>query len=196
MAVAGAFDFTTHQPRWSLNPGGGMHIASFTTRPTDFPQASKSFYCSLRSLCCYGMFGTIFFLVPLTGCNGSDAPPVSHGGPVRDHVSLVDTLRAQGLTVEPTGPISQPFFSVPGQTLRVNGQDIQVFEFENPSAARSQAKDISPDGMSISHTVVQWIDPPHFFLSGKILVLYLGTDQELFKKLETVLGKQIAGASS
>ncbi len=172
-----------------------MHRAPFSTRPTGFPEASKGFYCSLRSLCCYGMFGTIFFLFPLTGCNGSDAPPVSHGGPVRDHVSLVDTLRAQGWTVEPTGPVSQPFFPIPGQTLKVNGQDIQVFEFENPSSTKSQAKDISPDGRSIGNTVVQWIEPPHFFLSGKILVLYLGKDPDLLKKLEAVLGQQIAGAS-
>jgi hypothetical protein len=115
---------------------------------------------------------------------------------VRDHVSLVDTLRAQGLTVEPTGPISQPFFSVPGQTLRVNSQDIQVFEYEDSAAMESQAKDISQDGMSIGNTAVQWISPPHFFSSGKIIVLYLGTDATLLKKLETASGKQAAGARS
>jgi hypothetical protein len=100
------------------------------------------------------------------------------------------------LTVEPTGSISQPFFSMPGQTLRVNGQDIQVFEFEDSTSTESQAKEISPDGMSIGHTVVQWISPPHFYATGKIIVLYLGTDPEFLKKLETALGKQIAGAGS
>jgi hypothetical protein len=99
------------------------------------------------------------------------------------------------LTVEPTGPISQPFFSVPGQILRVNSQDIQVFEFEDASSTKSQAKEISPDGMSIGNTVVQWIDPPHFFSTGKILVLYVGTDTSLLRQLEIALGKQIAGAS-
>lgn len=173
-----------------------MNVPSFSARPADFQKASNSFHCRRRSLCFYAICGTIFFLFSLTGCNGSDAPSVSHGGPVRDHVSLVDTLRAQGLTVEPTGPISQPFFPISGQTLRVNGQDIQVFEFKNPSAAQSQAKEISADGMSIGNTVVQWISPPHFFATEKILVLYLGTDQELLKKLETALGKQIAGAKS
>ena len=173
-----------------------MDVDSLSIHPTDFPKAFKIFHSRLRSFCFYGMWGTIFFLFSLTGCNGSDAPPVSHGGPVRDHVSLVDTLRAQGLTVKPTGPVSQPFFPIPGQALRVNDQDIQVFEFEDSSAAQSQAKEISSDGMSVGNTVVQWINPPHFFLSGKILVLYLGIDAELLKKLETALGKQIAGAGS
>ena len=127
------------------------------------------------------------------GCNGSDTTPVSHGGPVRDHVSLVDTLRAQGLTVVPTGQISQPFFPMPGQTLQVNGQDVQVFEFKDSSVTKSHAKEISPDGKSIQNTAIQWISPPHFFSTGKIIVLYLGTDPTLLRELEMVMGKQIAG---
>lgn len=173
-----------------------MDRAHLSTPYPDSPISFKTFHDRLRSLCFYGMCGTIVFLCSSTGCNGSDTPQTSHGGPVRDHVSLVDTLRAQGLTVEPTGSISQPFFPIPGQALRVNDQDIQVFEFEDPSAVQSQAKDISPDGMSVGNTLVQWINPPHFFLSGKVIVLYLGTDAELLKKLETALGKQIAGAGS
>lgn len=173
-----------------------MTVPHLSTHSLDLPKAFKILYWKLRSLCFYATCGTIFTLFSMTGCNGSDAPTVSHGGPVRDHVSLVDTLRAQGLTVEPTGPISQPFFSVPGQTLRVNSQDIQVFEYEDSAAMESQAKDISQDGMSIGNTAVQWISPPHFFSSGKIIVLYLGTDATLLKKLETALGKQAAGAGS
>ena len=129
------------------------------------------------------------------GCNGSDNPIVSHGGPVHDHVSLVDALRAQGLTVEPTGPVSQPFFPISGQALTVNGQDIQVFEFDDPSATESQVNEISPDGMTIGGTAVHWIGPPHFFSTGKIIVLYVGTNPMLLEQLEMALGKQIAGAS-
>ncbi len=104
--------------------------------------------------------GMFVFLLVAVGCNGSETTPVSHGGPARDHVSLVDTLRAQGLTVEPTGPISQPFFPMPGQTLQVNGQDVQVFEFKDSSATKSHAKEISPDGKTIHRTAIQWISPP------------------------------------
>jgi len=173
-----------------------MDIALLSTHSPDLPKNLKVFPGKLQSFCFYGMRGIILFLFSLIGCNGSDPAPVSHGGPVRDHVSLVDTLRGQGLTVEPTGPISQPFFSMPGQTLRVNGQDIQVFEFKDSTSTESQAKEISTDGMSVGNTVIQWISPPHFFATGKIIVLYLGTDAELLKNLETALGKQIAGAGS
>ena len=172
-----------------------MNVLPLSLRLQDFPNDMKHCQSRLRSFCFFGMCETIFVLLSLTGCNASDPTPVSHGGPVQDHVSLVDTLRAQGLMVEPTGPISQPFFSVPGQTLQVNGQDIQVFEFADASSMKSQAKEISQDGMSIGNTVVQWISPPHFFSTGKIIVLYLGTDTELLKQLETALRKQMAGAN-
>ena len=42
-------------------------------------------------------------------------PIVSHGGPVKDYVSLVDNLRAAGATVDPAGTVSQPFFAPQGQ---------------------------------------------------------------------------------
>jgi len=150
----------------------------------------------LRSLNTFFISLLLLFLLVSVGCNGSDNTTVSHGGPVRDHVSLVDTLRAQGLTVEPTGPVTQPFFSAPGQILHVNGQDIQVFEFEDAASANSKAKDISPDGMSVGNTAIQWINPPHFFSTGKIIVLYLGSDPTLLRQLEVAMGKQIAGGTS
>ena len=148
-----------------------------------------------RPLNTFFISGMLLFLLASVGCNGSDTTTVSHGGPVRDHVSLVDTLRAQGLTVEPTGPISQPFFPMPGQALKVNEEKIQVFEFADSSAARSQSETISPDGLSIDQTIIQWINPPHFFSTGKIIVLYVGSDPALLGQLEVAMGKQIAGGT-
>ena len=43
--------------------------------------------------------------------NAPTTPIVSHGGPVKDYVSLVDGLRAAGATVDPAGTLSQPFFA-------------------------------------------------------------------------------------
>jgi len=57
---------------------------------------------------------------------------------------LVDTLRAKGMKVEPTGPILQPFFHISGQMLRVNNEDIQVFEFQNSSASSTTRQLANP----------------------------------------------------
>ncbi|MCA9473651.1 MAG: hypothetical protein MRJ96_08705 [Nitrospirales bacterium] len=150
------------------------------------------FGCSLRQGVMATVFATVVTLT-LLSCNGAESPVNSHGGPAQDHVSLVDNLRAQGLTVSPTGSISQPFFAVPGQILRVNGQDIQVFEYASSSAAQTQAHSISPDGKAIDDTIVGWVGPTHFYQNGKILVLYIGSDQTVLKTLGTLLGPQIAG---
>ncbi|RIK42991.1 MAG: hypothetical protein DCC55_06920 [Chloroflexi bacterium] len=44
-------------------------------------------------------------------------PVVSHGGPVEDYISLIDNLRAAGATVEPVGPVAQPFLAINGQVI-------------------------------------------------------------------------------
>ena len=62
-------------------------------------------------------------------------PAISHGGPVRDYISLVDNLRATGANIQPAGDITQPFFSVKGLFITVNGSDVQVFEYADADAA-------------------------------------------------------------
>jgi hypothetical protein len=124
-------------------------------------------------------------------------PIVSHGGPVVDYASLVDALRAAGATVEPAGEILQPFFAPPGQALKVNGADVQVFEFIDEDQAEAAASQVAPDGGSFSGpdgvSQVGWIDTPHFFKSGRLIVMYVGSDPAVTGLLEPVLGQQFAG---
>ena len=66
-------------------------------------------------------------------------PIVSHGGPVEDYVSLIDSLRGAGAIVEPGDQVEQAFFIVKGQIIKVNGADVQVFEYENAEAMEADA---------------------------------------------------------
>lgn len=118
---------------------------------------------------------------------------VSHDGPVEDYVSLIDNLRAEGATVEPVGEVEQVFFSVKGQSIKVNSADVQVFEYADTSAAETDAALVAPDGGSIGTTMVTWVAVPHFYRTGKIIVLYVGTDPALIGTLEKVMGPQFAG---
>ena len=120
-------------------------------------------------------------------------PAASHGaGQVTDLVSLVDTLRAQGLKVQPSGEVEQPFFDVTGSMLTVNSADVQVFEFADPSAAKDAMAKIGPDGNPAT-TIVEWVAPPHFYQAGRIVVLYIGQDTAIIKALTAALGEQVAG---
>jgi hypothetical protein len=110
-----------------------------------------------------------------------------------DYVGLLDKLRAKGLKAERGDEIAQPFFSVKGKTISADGESLQVFEYANESDAEAQAKLVDLRGDSVGTTMVNWVDDPHFYRGGKLIVLYVGTNQDVIKALEDVLGPQFAG---
>ncbi|MBI2125842.1 MAG: hypothetical protein HYU02_00785 [Thaumarchaeota archaeon] len=122
-------------------------------------------------------------------------PPVSHGGPVKDYVSLVDALRAKGLKVEPSGKLSQPFFAIEAQVIDVNGQKLQVYEYASEASMNDEASKVSPDGGSVRNSMISWVESPHFYKIGKIIVLYVGKDSTIINALNDVVGPQFAGRS-
>lgn len=139
-----------------------------------------------------GVF-VILLLIGLAGCGGSSPPPASHGGPVKDYVSLTDHLRAAGASVVPAGTVTQPFFSVTGQVITVNGEQVQVYEYANEDSANADAARIAPGGDMVGNTIIDWVAPPHFYRKSRIIVLYVGTNTSVMRVLQTVLGSQYAG---
>jgi hypothetical protein len=75
---------------------------------------------------------------------------------VRDPDALVEALKAQGLSVERAGDVSQPFFSVGGRALTVNGENVQVFRYATAEAAEREAGQVSPDGSGTATSMVSW----------------------------------------
>ncbi len=112
---------------------------------------------------------------------------------VKDFKGLIEKLRTGGTTVKQGEKISQPFFSVEGQTLNVGGESVQVFQYGNAEIAEKEAKQISPQGTSVGTTMVTWVAPPHFYRNDKLIVLYVGKNSEIIKALENALGRQFAG---
>jgi len=126
------------------------------------------------------------------GWGGPPPPLVSHGGPAVDYVSLIDNLRANAI-VNPEGEIEQPFFSVTGFSIQVNGASVQVFEYNSAEDAEADASLVSPNGRSIGTSMPFLGDAPHFYYKEKIIVLYVGDDPAIEELLEFVLGRQFAG---
>lgn len=120
-------------------------------------------------------------------------PTVSPGALARDYASLVASLKATGVTVEPGDEVEQPFFSVTGRTIKVNGQDVQVFEYPDTASADAEAAQVSPDGSAVGTTMMTWTAPPHFYKGGRVIVLYVGTDASVIAALKAALGAQFAG---
>ncbi len=129
------------------------------------------------------------------GCS-NEKPTVAHNGPATDYVSLVDNLRQDGATVEPAAEVSQPFFAVNGSIIVVNGEDVQVFEYADAVAAAAEAVLVSSDGSSVGTSMVGWVATPHFYNTGRLIVLYVGDSAAVTDALESALGSQFAGRSA
>jgi hypothetical protein len=129
----------------------------------------------------------------LSGC-GNGATPSPTGAPVvEDQASLLVALQAAGATAEVADTIIQDFFTPEGSIIKVNGQDVQVFEYESAEAMEAEAAQVAPDGGSVGTAMMMWMDAPHFYKTGRILVLYVGSDTTVPGLLENVIGPQFAG---
>ena len=116
------------------------------------------------------------------------APVLSHGGPVRDHVSFVDSLRARGFHVEPVDSTTLPLLSVPGTRLSVAGgtlaaaAELSSFNYDDTDlgrdgrqVAQDDAARVSPDGGSArtatGAVTVDFVAPPHLYRRERVIVL-------------------------
>jgi hypothetical protein len=147
----------------------------------------------------------LVFALMMSGCGNASTPvsPTASTEPaitettepviVEDQASLIAALQAAGATVETGEPISQVFFSPEGSIIKVNGADGQVFEYESVEAMENEAAQVAPDGGSIGTSMVTWMDTPHFYKAGHIIVLYVGSDESVLSLLENALGPQFAG---
>lgn len=107
--------------------------------------------------------------------------------------SLQEALNASGAEVELGNSVEQVFFAVKGQILKVNGADVQVFEYESAEAMEAEAALVSADGGSVGTSMMMWMATPHFFKSGRALALYVGDDAAILDLLKGALGEQFAG---
>lgn len=119
----------------------------------------------------------------------SPADPVA----VEDLGTLSKALRDAGAIIESNETIQQEFFTVEGRILKVNGADVQVFEYKSSEAMEAEAVLVAPDGGSVGTSMMMWMATPHFFKTGRVLVLYVGDDAATLDLLKATLGEQFAG---
>ncbi len=134
---------------------------------------------------------TVLLVAAACDAGPSSTPPSSHGGPVRDQPSLIDALRASGLSVNPVARLQQPVLSGSGETVQVNRETIQVYEFADGKAAQDEAAKVQPNG-TVPGVTVNWPGQPHFYRKERIVVIYPGNDQAVLTALEAALGKPFA----
>ncbi|MGQ0794850.1 MAG: hypothetical protein ACT4N5_01535 [Nitrosopumilaceae archaeon] len=112
---------------------------------------------------------------------------------VHDYASLIDALEKKGITAEGVEILEDSSFSVPTLVISVNGENLQVYEFSSATEAQNAALLVSEDGTEIGTSIIRWIDTPHFYTQGNLIVLYVGHTQEMLNLLESLLDRQFAG---
>jgi hypothetical protein len=131
-----------------------------------------------------------------SGCanisQAASAAPTTEPLAVEDKASLISALEAAGATVKIGHSVSQAFFTPDGSIIKVNGADVQAFEYESPEEMENEVSQVSSDGSTIRTSMVTWIDAPHFYEAGRIFVLYVGSDAPVLDLLEGTLGPQFA----
>jgi hypothetical protein len=135
------------------------------------------------------------YVQSLSKLPSSDEPITSFDGMAIDYPTLIAAIQSRGVSVEPVEeiPSESSFFSVPTKVISVGGADVQVFEFASESDASAASLTISKDGTEVGTSIIRWMDTPHFYTNGKLIVLYVEQNPEIVNLLESFLGKQFAG---
>ncbi|RDJ31278.1 MAG: hypothetical protein DWQ18_03300 [Crenarchaeota archaeon] len=123
----------------------------------------------------------------------SNEPVQYFDGIVNDYVTFLEAINSRGLTFELIETVDDSSFSVPMKTLSISGIETHVYEFETEQDAQMASKTVSSDGTQIGNNVIRWMDTPHFYTQGKIIVLYVGQNPEITSLLDSLLGSQFAG---
>jgi hypothetical protein len=87
---------------------------------------------------------------------------------------FVEAFDNKGLrvTVGDELPIaSNPFFSVPGRVVFVNGAHLNAFEYPSADAAAADAAQVSTAGQ-FRFVLITWISTPRFYRQDRLIALY------------------------
>lgn len=138
---------------------------------------------------------SLMFLASCTSGEGKDGNNSNGLEMGLDRAMFLAKLSDKGASIENQEAVAYEFFSVEGMNVNVNGKRITIFEYPSVKAAEMDSSAIT-DGFEFEakngvRMMVDWIDMPHFYREGKIIVLYVGRDQKTLSLLEEILGKRV-----
>ena len=133
------------------------------------------------------------------GADSPTAPPTPTALPTESPIShgpagLVADLRALGIEAEEKSQFSAEPLSTLGVQLCVAGEPVQVYVYGTPQEAAAVAAQIDPEDPSHlgRGAIIDWAGDPKFWLRDRILVLYLGTDEDVQAALVSLMGEPFA----
>jgi hypothetical protein len=102
-------------------------------------------------------------------------------------------LRAAGAAVRETGEFSTEPLGGQGIGLCVAGQQVRVYIYPTPEDRETVASRVDPtDPSNLGTSIVEWAGNPKFWQTGRIIVLYLGSDPAVESGISAILGQPFA----
>ena len=77
---------------------------------------------------------------------------------------------------------------------------INVYIYEDNMQMEEYSEYIADDGCSYNkkgdEIVISWVNVPHFYKKGNMIINYVGTDKNILEDLNDIFGEQFAGENS
>lgn len=116
-----------------------------------------------------------------------------------DIQSVLSGLESRFGQLGKSGVLSDSIFGVDAKLALAGDAEVQLYEFGDADQAKKASGRVSPDGGTItsadgqSVSSVRWIGPPHFYLRGNLITLYVGDSIEITEVLDSMAGEKFAG---
>ena len=96
--------------------------------------------------------------------------------------------------------VKKNFIPTIRKRMIIGEESIDIYLYSNNKKMENDAENIDSGGCQytstgiFSRTVnVSWVSEPHFYKKGKIIVLYVGTNEKIISDLKDILGEEFAG---
>lgn len=122
------------------------------------------------------------------------------GKGLSDKTALIEELESRSYRLQEVKQAAgdKQDFGVSRQIIITDKAYFTVYEFNSEEEAKLNASYISSSGSSIKtpkmSRYINWANHPHFYQSGKLIVLYVGRDVKVLYDLRIIMGRQTAGA--
>ncbi len=120
-----------------------------------------------------------------------DMPSV---GPDSDLNVFISHLTGSNLSVGAMKPVSRKNFTVGGEMVVMNGDNIQVFEYGDHTGALGDATSLAAKYLS-SWRSASWKKNIHLYVDGKFVVFYMGSHADILGSLEQNAGLSMMDTS-
>ena len=101
---------------------------------------------------------------------------------------LIAALQSAGVQTSETAKVALPFLGLPGRVWQVGQTEVQIFTFPSVAQREQVSRTIAPDASSVNGQAVDWANRPNIWASGRLMVVYVGTDGGTILLLSGILG--------